>query len=279
MTNVDVRGRTVPMTVCPAELCRVTADREYGILEHIVYHSETTGLERGSNVLLPAGYSRKKQYPVLYFQHGIFGDEYSLINDENNKIAEILGNLAAVGKAKEMIVVFPNMYASSDPEQKPAFDSEAVLPYDNFIHDLVNDLIPYIEAHYSVLTGRENRAILGFSMGGRETLFIGVSRPDLFGYIGAIAPAPGLTPGKDGFMTHAGQMREEELKITDEDNLPELLMVCCGSKDSIVGRFPVGYHEILERNGVEHLWYEVPEADHDSKAICSGLYNFVTRWN
>ena len=149
----------------------------------------------------------------------------------------------------------------------------------NFIHDLVNDLIPFVEANYSTLSDRENRAILGFSMGGRETLFIGLSRPDLFGYIGAIAPAPGLTPGKDKFMEHVGQMQESDVKFTDEENLPYLLMVCCGSRDSVVGKFPQGYHELMETNGVEHLWYEVTGADHDNTAIKSGLYNFVTRWN
>jgi len=269
----------VKTTICPDELGVKVEHVTYGSLEHITYFSETTGLERGANVLLPANYRPEKQYPVLYFQHGIFGDEYALINDDNNKIVEILGNLVAEGKAKEMVVVFPDMFATSDPEQKPAFTQEAVLPYDNFINDLVNDLIPYIEANYSVLPGRANRAILGFSMGGRETLFIGLSRPDLFGYIGAIAPAPGLTPGKDKMMVHVGQMQEADVKFTDLENLPELLMICCGSGDSVVGKFPIGYHELMIKNGVAHLWYEVPGADHDSMAIRSGLYNFVTRWN
>ena len=115
-------------------------------------------------------------------------------------------------------------------------------------------------------------------MGGRETLFIGLSRPDLFGYIGAIAPAPGLVPGKDSFMTHVGQMQEDEVKYDEDDVLPEFLMVCCGTRDSVVGKFPQSYHEIFERNGVGHLWYEVPGADHDSNAIRSGIYNFLIRW-
>ncbi len=269
----------VAETKCPDEVTWKVADRSYGTVEHITYQSVTTGMERGANVLLPANYSEDKQYPVMYFLHGIFGDENSLIKDGNNKIVEILGNLAAEGRAKEMIVVFPHMYATSDPNLKPGFTAETIAPYDNFINDLVTDLIPYIESNYSVLTDKENRAILGFSMGGRETLFIGLSRPDLFGYIGAIAPAPGLTPGKDHFMEHVGQMREEDVKFTDTENLPSLLMVCCGTRDGVVGKFPKGYHELMEKNEVEHLWYEVPGADHDNTAIRSGIYNFVTRWN
>lgn len=276
--EASVSQAEVTETDCPADVCKRLADRTYGTVEHVTYHSETTGLDRGANILLPPDYSADKEYSVLYFLHGIFGDEYSLINDGNNKIPEILGNLAAEGKAREMIVVFPNMYASSDPDQKPAFDSKAVAPYDNFINDLVNDLIPFIESQYSVSSDKADRAILGFSMGGRETLFIGVSRPDLFSCIGAISPAPGLTPAKDWAMTHEGQLQESELKITDTDNLPKLLMICCGTKDSVVGTFPASYHAIMEKNEVDHLWYEVPGADHNDQAIRSGLYNFVTRW-
>ena len=264
---------------CPAQVSGSVAGREYGSVEHITYHSETTGLKRGANVLLPAGYDPEKQYSVLYFLHGIFGDEYSLTGDSNNAIPEILGNLAAEGRTQEVIVVFPDMYATTDPDLKPSFTDEAVACYDNFINDLTADLIPYIESHYPVSAERENRGILGFSMGGRESLYIGINRPDLFGYIGAISPAPGLTPGKDWAMTHPGQMKEEELRLAKGAQLPELLMICCGTKDSVVGKFPIGYHQILERNGVEHLWYEVPEADHNSQAIRSGLYNFMIRWN
>ena len=171
------------------------------------------------------------------------------------------------------------MYATSDPDLKPAFTNEAVAPYDNFINELTEDLIPYIESHYSVSTRQEDRGILGFSMGGRETLYIGINRPDLFGYIGAISPAPGLTPAKDWAMTHPGQLQEEELRFAQGAELPELLMICCGTRDSVVGQFPASYHNILEQNEVEHLWYEVPGADHDSQAIRSGLYNFMIRWN
>lgn len=278
VSGTGASDQTVAEADCPKAVCERAADRQYGTVEHVTYHSQTTGLDRGANVLLPPGYSADKKYPVLYFLHGIFGDENSMIGDGSNKIPEILGNLAAEGKTREMIVVFPNMYATSDPDQKPGFDSKAIAPYDNFINDLVNDLIPYIESNYAASSAKEDRAIIGFSMGGRESLFIGVTRPDLFSCIGAISPAPGLTPAKDWAMEHPGQMEESELKITDEANQPKLLMVCCGTNDGVVGRFPASYHEILERNGVEHLWYEVPGADHNDQAIRSGLYNFVTRW-
>ena len=249
----------------------------YGTVKHETYYSNTCRMERGFSILLPASYDGVKKFPVVYFQHGIFGDEYSLINDDNNKINQITTNLAADGHAKEMIIVFGHMYATDNPEQKPAFDAAAVLPYDNFINELVNDLMPYIESHYAVLTGRENTALCGFSMGGRESLYIGLLRPDLFGYVGAIAPAPGLVPGKDGFMVHEGSLQENEVHYPAGMPEPSVMMICCGTRDSVVGNFPESYHKLFEKNEIEHTWFEVSGADHDSIAIRTGLYHFIQR--
>ncbi len=254
--------------------CKERADVKYGTVKHETYYSNTCRMERPFSILLPADYDGVKKYPVVYFQHGIFGDENCMIADDNNKFKQISANLAADGKAKEMIFVFGHMYATDDPNQKPAFDAKAVLPYDNFLNELVNDLMPYIESHYAVLAGRENTAVCGFSMGGRESLYIGLQRPDLFGYIGAIAPAPGLVPGKDGYMTHEGSMQESEVTFNGK-TIPEFVMICCGTQDSVVGKFPLSYHKLFVQNGIEHMWFEVQAADHNSDAIRTGLFYFI----
>jgi enterochelin esterase-like enzyme len=230
-------------------------------------------MERGYSVLLPADYNESKKYPVLYLLHGIFGDEYSFSNDKNNKIKEIIGNMASDGIIEETILVCPNMFAASDPDQKPGFDSKSVLPYDNFINDLVNDLMPHIESKYSVLTGRDNTYLAGFSMGGRETIFITLRKPELFGYVCAISSAPGIVPAKDRFMTHEGQLSESEMKFSDEATEPNVFIICCGTRDSVVGTFPKQYHELLEAHGAGHIWYEIKDADHDNNAIKSGIFN------
>lgn len=258
---------------CPASVTITRKDVTYGAFTHGTYYSETCGMDRGYCILLPADYSTEKKYPVLYLLHGIFGNEYSFSQDSSNKIKEIVGNMAADGYIEETIIVCPDMYAKTDPAQKPGFDGESCLPYDNFINDLVNDLMPYIEKEYSVLTGRENTYLAGFSMGGRETLFITLQKPELFGYVCAISAAPGIVATTDKFMTHPGMLEESEVKFTEDAVTPEVFILCCGSKDSVVGQYPKSYHEMLEANGSEHIWYEIPGADHDNDAIKSGLFN------
>ena len=47
---------------------------EYGEMVEIEYESSVTGKTRKANVLLPAGYTEDKQYPILYLLHGSEGD-------------------------------------------------------------------------------------------------------------------------------------------------------------------------------------------------------------
>ena len=109
-------------------------------------------------------------------------------------------------------------------------------------------------------------------MGGREAIAIGFTYPDKIGYVGAIAPAPGLVPGRDWAMNHYGQLKNDELVY--DDYTPFLTMVCCGTRDGTVGSFPKTYHDILSKNKTDHIWYEITNSDHGDPAIASGVYNF-----
>jgi len=94
----------------------------------------------------------------------------------------IPAELAKQHKAKEMFIVTPHVN----------FSFEYLSGFDNFIHELTGTIMPFIEKNYPVLTGRENTAIAGFSMGGRTALYIGYTKPELFGYNGAFSPAFGI---------------------------------------------------------------------------------------
>ncbi|MBD5383925.1 MAG: esterase family protein, partial [Ruminococcaceae bacterium] len=209
-------------------------DAVYPEFQRLTYYSATAERDTPVNVLLPQNYSEEKSYPVLYVLHGYYDNEGWMARDIVG-ISAMLTNLCADGDAEEMIVVLPYIYCSKDMPYCTGMDLQNSLNYDNFINDLTADLMPFIESSFSVAKGRENTAITGFSMGGRESLFIGFSHPELFGYIGAVCPAPGLTPVSGSGM-HPGQM--EEYEMTFEDNAPFALLISAAKNDGVVGSFP-----------------------------------------
>lgn len=245
----------------------------YGSLRQISYNSTTTGTKRIANVILPANYSEENEYPVLYLLHGIGGDHTEWLG--SNPV-QVIGNLIAEEKAAEMIVVMPNVRARADDKKDPddQFTVEHFKAFDNFINDLRDDLMPYMKENYPIAEGRANTAIAGLSMGGRESIYIGLTMPDTFGYIGAFEPAVGVLPynheGDDGLFT------EDTLKLPDEYNDRTYILICKGTKDTTVGDAPLNYHNALTKNGTPHAYYTV-DFGHEPNAWKDGLYNFARR--
>ncbi len=256
----------------PAKLDKKKMGNSYGKWKKYHYYSRTAKRKTGVNVLLPPDYSRDEKYPVLYLLHGYYDNEDSLASS-GYEIRKILGNLIGAGKAKEMIVVLPYIFCSPDRKKCTEMNLENSLCYDNFVNDLLKDVMPFINKKFSVAEGRENTAITGFSMGGRESVFIGVSHPELFGYVGAVCPAPGLTPGSS-LDEHPGQLKEEEL-VFPEKKEPYLFLLSAAKEDPAVGQNPLLLHKILEKNQTEHLWNIIPKGGHDTVSVRVHLYNYL----
>ncbi len=201
--------------------------------------------------------------------HGYWENEDSLM--KMGAVQNMLGNLIASNEAEEMIVVFPYIYTSKTQESCSGMDLQNSLNYDNFINDLFTDLMPYIEKTFSVKTGRENTAITGFSMGGRESLFIGLTRSDVFGYIGSACPAPGLTPGDPS--SHPGQIQENEVKPAYDT--PYLILLSAGGNDTVVYNFPESYHNMMTKNGAEHIYHFVNSGGHGDSTVQPHFYNLL----
>lgn len=245
---------------------------EYGEMVEIEYESTVTGKTRKANVLLPAGYSEDKQYPVLYLLHGSDGDHNEWKKGDPKYI---VGNAIAAGEAKEMIVVMPNVRASASDDAS-SFQNDTLAnfrAFDNFINDLKECLMPYIEENYSVATGRDNTAIAGLSLGGRESIYIGRSLCEEIGYIGSFSPGPGIVAYKMGKLTEEGLFTEEELAFP-EGYEPIVFMITEGDADSIVGKVPHIYHDLFEKAGVEHIYYTI-KGGHDYTVWKRSLYGFI----
>lgn len=236
-----------------------------GEVEEFVYDSTaiTAGktVQRKAMIALPFNYDPSQKYPVVYALHGFNCWYKSMIDDGAPYIS---WNAASRNKARDVILVCPSVCANESGNQE-------VAAYDNFINDLTQCLMPAIENHYPVLTGRENTAIWGFSMGGRESFQIGFTRPDLFGYIGGMCAAPG---------TQSELFPDGKFKLPDEYKNNTLVLIVKGAQDNLVGDSPLLFHKTLEETGTPHLYYETMGfggGGHSNQVFLHGYYNLLVR--
>src|SRR5262249_43167654 len=142
----------------------------------------------------PPGYSNDQRYPVLYLLHGI-GDTERGWTRERAQV--ILDNLIADKLARPMVVVMPYGRASATPVPANVFDRGEFETYANFENGLLRDVIPFVESHYSVKSDRESRALAGLSMGGGQSLNIGLAHLDTFAWVGGFSSAPNSKPATE----------------------------------------------------------------------------------
>ena len=264
--NAQIKGdmpTTVPSGVEKSSQCKV---------EKKTYMCKYTGKQKTCNVILPPNYDPSKKYPVMFILHGIMGSENDMVSGMG--VQELMTGLMTSGKAEEFIAVTPNMFTSKTMSGPSGINQQTCAEYDNFLYDVTESLLPFIKENYSVAEGRENTAITGFSMGGREAIYCGIMRPDVFGYVGGACPAPGITPGTDSFMSHPGCMQESEFKFRNVGPEPEVFMITGGTNDSVVGTFPSQYSSILTKNGVEHVYQSIPGGGHGAESVKPHLYTF-----
>ena len=162
-------------------------DVEHGRLEYIHYYSKSLGATNNAVVYLPPRYMEEmqKKYPVFYLISGTTDTEE--VYYKVGRVNYILDNLLADGKAKDMIVVMPygnpTKLKLPDPAAAPGAAPATRFGGDVFSLDLINDLIPYIDKTYRTKTDRDSRAIGGFSRGGNQALYNGLTNLDKFSYL------------------------------------------------------------------------------------------------
>jgi enterochelin esterase-like enzyme len=239
------------------------ADVPHGTIEEFVYQSAVTGTRRKANVYLPPGYSPKNKYPVLYLLHGIGGDENEWLNVAAPHA--VLDNLIAESEAVAMIVVFPNGRALPDDRAiGDPFTKEKVEGFGKFERDLLDYLIPAVEAKYLTHTDRTHRALAGLSMGGGQTLNFGFSNLDQFAWIGAFSAAPNTKPPAELFPNPSAVRKQVKL-----------IYLSCGNKDGLIN-ISQSVHRYLKHHDVPHIW-NVDDYGHVGETWANNFYHFAQR--
>lgn len=159
-------------------------DVPHGDIRSKRYFSKYTNSWRRLNIYTPPGYDTQtdKKYPVLYIQHGGGEDERGWAQQGKTDI--ILDNLIAENKASPMLVVMSN---GNVPSQSGARGGYSLEGMSGFKEELLNNVIPFIESNYRVLTDAQNRALAGLSMGGGQAFFVGLPNTDKFASIGVFS--------------------------------------------------------------------------------------------
>lgn len=235
----------------------------HGNVAKVWYKSSVLGFDRRMYVYTPAGYeSGSQKYPVFYLLHGAGGDEDAWTN--MGRAAQILDNLIANGKAKPMIVVMTNGNANqagaqNDVPALPSTGEQGMAAYQRlagkFEEHLVKDVVPYIEKNYRVLTGRDNRAIAGLSMGGGHTMTITNNNPGMFGYIGVYSMGV-MSMGQQN-ADAAAKAEQERLAKFDALNKSgfRLYWIGCG-KDDFVYQGVITLRANLDKAGLKYTYRE-----------------------
>ncbi len=218
-------------------------DVPHGSITTHYYKSSVTGQLRDMMVYTPANYTPKKKYPVLYLMGGS-GDltETWVMHGRANWI---LDNIIAEGKAKEMIVCFPNdqMVTRNHPQH-----TELAFPL--IEKELIQCVIPFVESHYSCIKDRHARALSGLSMGGRMSQYVGLRNLDVFGSIGLLSAAIDVSE------TPVLQEKDVNSKI-------DYLFVGGGTYETGFMARHERLHEELDKLGVKHEFYSGGGGAHD----------------
>ncbi|MGP0021366.1 MAG: esterase [Candidatus Sulfotelmatobacter sp.] len=250
----------VPNLISPSNAVQVpgpglaweVSDVPRGAVHHHFYKSAVAADERDFYVYTPPGYdpAAKKTYPVLYLLHGFSDDAsgWTAVGHAN----VILDNLIALGKAKPMIVVMPLGYGTMEVvragwgglSNHPEVREES---FRKFRDALLTEVMPKVESEYRVTKDRDSRAIAGLSMGGAESLRVGLNGLDKFAWIGAFS---------------AGGMPDEFEKVfpgldAKANQQIRLLWIACGTEDRLITPNR-NLREWLKTKGVQHTDIETP---------------------
>jgi enterochelin esterase-like enzyme len=210
----------------------------HGRVDIRYYDSKTTKQTRRVHVYTPPNYERTtSRLPVLYLLHG--GDGEDSVWTAFGRAHVILDNLIADKGIPPMIVVMPNGYAYGWDSGVAADKQQA-----DFQTDLIDDLIPFVQANYRASSDRKDRALAGLSRGGGQTLSIGLRHLNLFSRLGVFSA--GSNNPQDAFKDVAANAKKIDEQL-------DLLWLGAGTDDFALPGAK-RFDEFLTANGIDHTF-------------------------
>lgn len=276
----DTATATISDTI-PAKYTTIRKDH-CGTIEQISYKTKDyfgnkAEITKYAYVYFPYEYDESKQYNVLYLMHGIGGNEkeWGMYSD-SSKVKIMMDNMIYNGDIEPFIVVVPNGRSSVNFANTSSDHNSFYL----FGQELRNDLIPYIESTYATYGKygedgykmedyREHRAMAGLSMGGMQTINIGMCESlDIISYFGAFSACP---------TTYTASKIASSLATFPDYDINYFYNIC-GKQDSIAIASSTAATKSLTTltdklvDGENYMWQEV-NGGHDFNVWYLGFYN------
>ena len=261
-------------------------DVPHGHVQLILFPSKLTNtiIARRAFVYTPPDYDKDqaRRYPVLYLQHGWGEDETAWWNQGHANL--IMDNLIAENKTRPFIIVMAYGLTNEGPGPgarggrrggapggtPPAGEPAAANVATNtpargvrgpggrgglgglgsnaaFETVLVDELVPYVDAHFRTLADQPHRGMAGLSMGGAETHYITLKHLDKFSHIGLFSG--GVISPTD--VTNAPGFKEKV----------KVVFASCGSREN-PGNINAN-HEALEKIGIKNTAFVSPDTAHE----------------
>ena len=214
----------------PTTLSWEENDVPHGVIHRHHYQSKVVGESRDFLVYTPPGYnpSARKTYPVLYLLHGVMESEIAWTNAGKANI--ILDNLIAQNKSKPMLIVMPLCYGFANaPDRVGEIFMSSIKQQqawmDKVSETILTEIIPQVESSYKVGKNRESRAIAGLSMGGAESLYIGLNHLDKFANVGSFSGA---------FVMYGPSLEPWFPNVSKRHPKVNLVTIDCGTEDFLI---------------------------------------------
>lgn len=158
----------------------------------IVLQGMLPGAERPGLVYLPPGFTTAQRYPVIYLLHGMPGSPSEYL--EGAGFLDAADQGIANGTLRPFVAIAP----AAGPSH--VYNGEWAGPWER---DLVDRIVPWVDATLPTLADAPDRVLAGLSAGGYGAVDIALRNPDVFGAVESWSGY--FEPLHDGPFKHASR--------------------------------------------------------------------------
>ena len=220
-------------------------------LEEVTLHSKFLDYEHLIHIYLPPGYKESdKSYPVVYFQDGKDYIEFAVV-------PHTLDSMIEEKVIEPVIAVFvtpPNLHQPKEPNRSTEYGLN-----DKYVKFFISELVPFIDWKFRTIDDADARLVVGDSYGGLISIYIGISKPELFGKVYS----------QSGYHSFNN---DKIIKLINDSGKKELkIYFDCGLYEQQVGAAFIPESErnfldgnrrlkkVLEAKGYQFVYLEYPE--------------------